>query len=82
MDEATDTDNTDLIIHLARKTLERSNERSMEVVDFDDMIYAPLFHNVKMFQHDWVLIDEAQDTNESRRLLALRMGYSGPLCIV
>lgn len=77
MDEATDTDNTDLIIRLARKTLERSNERSMEVVDFDDMIYSPLFHNVKMFQHDWVLIDEAQDTNESRRLLALRMLKKG-----
>jgi DNA helicase-2/ATP-dependent DNA helicase PcrA len=73
MDEATDTDNTDLIIRLARKTLERSIERDMEVVDFDDMIYAPLVHNVRMFEHDWVLIDEAQDTNESRRLLALRM---------
>jgi superfamily I DNA/RNA helicase len=76
-DEATSTDNTDLIIKLARKTLERSIERDNDVVDFDDMIYAPLVHNVKMFQHDWVLIDEAQDTNESRRLLALRMLKKG-----
>lgn len=73
MNEATDTDNTDLIIRLARKVLEASIARDTVVVDFDDMIYAPLVHNVKMFQHDWVLIDEAQDTNESRRLLALRM---------
>lgn len=76
-DEDTSTDNTELIIKLARKTLERSIERDMDVVDFDDMIYAPLIHNVKMFQHDWVLIDEAQDTNESRRLLSLRMLKKG-----
>lgn len=76
-DEETSTDNTELIIKLARKTLERSIERDQDVVDFDDMIYAPLVHNVKMFQHDWVLIDEAQDTNESRRLLSLRMLKKG-----
>lgn len=65
------TDNTELVIKLARKVLEHSNTTSHEVVDFDDMIYAPLFHKVKFFQYDWVLIDEAQDTNETRRLLAL-----------
>lgn len=73
LDEDSGVDNTELVIKLARKVLERSIERDTEVVDFDDMIYAPLVHNVKMFEHDWVLIDEAQDTNESRRLLALRM---------
>jgi superfamily I DNA/RNA helicase len=72
-DEDTGVDNSRLIIQLARKTLARSIERDTEVVDFDDMIYAPLVHNVRMFEHDWVLIDEAQDTNETRRLLALRM---------
>lgn len=71
--EETGEDNTRLVIQLARKTLEKSMQMDMEVVDFDDMIFAPLVHNVKMFEHDWVLIDEAQDTNETRRLLALRM---------
>ena len=71
--EETGVDNTKLIIQLARKTLEASIAANTRVVDFDDMIYAPLYHNVKMFQFDWVLIDEAQDTNETRRLLALRM---------
>ena len=71
--EETAVDNTKLIIQLARKTLEASIAENTRVVDFDDMIYAPLYHNVKMFQFDWVLIDEAQDTNETRRLLALRM---------
>ena len=72
-DEETGKDNTALIVQLARKTLEASIEANTRVVDFDDMIYAPLYHNVKMFQFDWVMIDEAQDTNETRRLLALRM---------
>lgn len=72
-DEETSTDNTDLIIKLARKTLEESVNLDNVSVDFDDMIYAPLKHNVRMFEHDWVLIDEAQDTNEARRLLALRL---------
>lgn len=69
--EDTGADNTELIIKLARKTLQRSTEICMEVVDFDDMIYAPLFYKVKFFQYHWVLVDEAQDTNEIRRLLAL-----------
>jgi superfamily I DNA/RNA helicase len=72
-DEELGVDNTNKIISLARKTLQRSQEMDMDAVDFNDMIYAPLFHNVRMFEHDWVLVDEAQDTNEIRRLLALRM---------
>ncbi len=44
-----------------------------KVVDFDDMIFAPLFHGTRMFQNDWVLIDERQDTNPARRMLAKRM---------
>lgn len=66
-------DSQQLVVSLAQKTLQRSIERDMEVVDFDDMIYAPLYHNVKVWEHDWVLVDEAQDTNATRRALALRM---------
>ena len=73
LDEDTGEDHSKLIVALARKTLEASIEMDTQVVDFDDMIYAPLKHNVRMYEHDWVLIDEAQDTNESRRLLALRL---------
>lgn len=67
------TDQTDLAIKLAQKTLRASTEQDMTVIDFDDMIYAPLFHNARVWQHDWVLVDEAQDTNSTRRALALRM---------
>ncbi len=63
----------DVIIRLAEETLKRSQALDMTLIDFDDMIYAPLFHKVRFYGHDWVLIDEAQDTNASRRALALAM---------
>ena len=72
-DENSDTDNTDLIIKLAIKTLEASIAQNMKIIDFDDMIYAPLYHNVSFDKFDWVLVDEAQDTNATRRAMALRM---------
>lgn len=61
------------IVEMAQKLLHASIEADMVVVDFDDMIFAPLVHNVKVWEHDWVLVDEAQDTNATRRALALRM---------
>ncbi len=45
----------------------------MDVIDYDDMIYMPLVLGLRPFQSDWVVIDEAQDTNPTRRLLAQRM---------
>ena len=63
----------DLVIALSKKLLQKSIELDHVVIDFDDMIYAPLIHKVKAYEHDWVLIDEAQDTNASRRALALLM---------
>lgn len=52
---------------------DRSAQRCPIEIDFDDMIFAPLFYNVRFWQNDWVFIDEAQDTNPARRLLARRM---------
>lgn len=63
----------EMVIKLARKLLQESNAQAREVIDFDDMIYIPLLFKCRFFKHDWVLIDEAQDTNESRRLLALAL---------
>ncbi len=59
------------------KVLKRSIELDREMVDYDDMIFAPLVHNVKMWQNDWVFIDEAQDTNPARRALAKKMLRTG-----
>lgn len=63
----------DEAIDWSRKVLKRSIALDTEVIDFDDMIYAPLVHNARMWQNDWVLIDEAQDTNPARRALAKKM---------
>lgn len=66
-------DEDTLVIKLAKKVMQRSFELDTTVIDFDDMIYAPLIHKVRLPSYDWVLIDEAQDTNASRRALALGM---------
>ena len=41
--------------------------------DHDDQIYGPLIRDVKCFENDWLIVDEAQDTNPARRLLARKM---------
>jgi superfamily I DNA/RNA helicase len=56
-------------IHLAHEVLKRSNA-DLETIDFDDMVYLPLQRRLRLLQHDWVVIDEAQDTNPTRRALA------------
>jgi len=63
----------DAVVTAAIDIFNESVSLDREVIDFDDMILAPLIHNVRMFQKDFVLIDEAQDTNASRRALALKM---------
>lgn len=62
-------------IKFARVLLRMSNEQAKEegVIDFDDMIFLPLVWNLRMWGNDWVLIDEAQDTNPTRRALAKKM---------
>lgn len=62
----------DQVIAFSRAVLRRSNA-TVEVIDYDDMVYLPLLRNLKMLQNDWVLIDEAQDTNPTRRALAKKM---------
>ena len=42
-------------------------------IDFNDMIYMPLEKSLPFPQFDFVFIDEAQDTNATRREVAKRM---------
>jgi superfamily I DNA/RNA helicase len=65
----------DIVVKLSRLILRRSNAAAKEAgfIDFDDMVYLPLTWNLRMWQNDWVLIDEAQDTNPTRRALARKM---------
>jgi DNA helicase II / ATP-dependent DNA helicase PcrA len=66
----------DDIIEWAIKILEMSN-RETTIIDFDDMVYLPILHKVPFFQFDNVWLDEAQDTNDARRLLARALMKNG-----
>ena len=55
------------------RLLKQSIVEAETLIDYDDMIYMPLYHNLRFWQYDWVLIDEAQDTNRARREIAMRL---------
>ena len=57
------------VIGCAIELLNKSNRESA-VVDFDDMIYLPLLYQIPFFQYDNVVMDEAQDANIVRKLMA------------
>lgn len=57
---------------LAALVLTESN-KALGTVDFDDMIYLPLVLRLRVRTFDWLLVDEAQDTNPARRALAKKM---------
>ena len=65
-------------IEIARDLLNSSNDAARAgSIDFDDMLYCVVLWKLKIWQRDWVFIDEAQDTNPVRRAiakLALRPG--------
>jgi hypothetical protein len=54
-----------------------AREMAKMLIDFDDMIWCPLVEMVPIYQNDWVMVDEYQDTNPGRRLLARRMLKAG-----
>jgi superfamily I DNA/RNA helicase len=60
------------LIVFCQQILQHDIEYSTDI-DFDDMLYLPLYHNTPLPQFDWVMIDEAQDTNRVRREIAKRM---------
>ena len=59
------------------QVLVASNDLSDRIIDFDDMIYMPLLRQCAFDQYDFVLVDEAQDTNAARRMMARAMLASG-----
>jgi len=64
-------------LELVRQAHLASYEADEEVVDFDDMLTAPLLRGCAFSGADWVLLDEAQDTNAARQELALAMLENG-----
>ena len=63
-------------VALVQKVLE-SCKRDTARIDFDDMIWFPLVHNLRMPQYDFVFIDEAQDLSVSQIKLALKCCRNG-----
>lgn len=61
------------VIALAKQVYKISLNQCRDVIDFDDMILAPLVFKVRFWTKDWILVDESQDTNPARRALALAM---------
>ena len=51
----------------------RLSTQNTDKIDFSDMIWTPLKYNLTFPQFDFVFIDEAQDTNATRREVARRM---------
>jgi superfamily I DNA/RNA helicase len=60
-------------ISAAVTLLTASNAMADQVIDFDDMVYLPLQRRLNLQTYNWVLLDEAQDTNATRRALARKM---------
>lgn len=60
-------------IDFSIKGLEWSRSVASQLIDFDDMIWMPITTDCKVWQHSWVLVDEAQDTNPARRAMARKM---------
>jgi superfamily I DNA/RNA helicase len=69
-------------IQYAREILAASNAE-LDVIDFDDMLYLCWLKNAPISRYDYVMIDEAQDTNTCQRELLHRMlGKNGRLVAV
>lgn len=60
-------------VHFAKQALALSRDLSHELIDFDDMIFMPVVTSCRVWQNDWLLVDEAQDINPARRALARKM---------
>jgi DNA helicase-2/ATP-dependent DNA helicase PcrA len=62
----------DGIVETILKAFDYSVENTEEI-DFDDMIYYPAVHDIKVKQKDWVFVDELQDLNTSQMQLLFKI---------
>ena len=73
--------NFEWIIDAASQTLALSNKQH-EIIDFDDQLYLPLLLNALFDTYDYLLVDEAQDSNAVRREIFRRSLAPGGCLIV
>ena len=60
-------------IEIARAALAMSIKYADRVIDYDDMLFMPLLKGCGFNRYDFVVVDEAQDTNAVQRALLKRM---------
>lgn len=65
------------IIEKAYECVKWARQIGDKLIDFDDMLWLPLVNGAPVWENDWVLVDEAQDTNAARRMLASLMVKRG-----
>lgn len=63
----------DQLVDLGIRALQQHTALAPSFIDFDDMIYLPIVQGMRLWQNNWVFVDEAQDTNPARRALARKM---------
>jgi DNA helicase II / ATP-dependent DNA helicase PcrA len=73
LDEELAGGNVEDLAELAILVFNESLSRVRTSIDFDDQLYAPLYHGAPLQVFDNVIIDESQDTATNRRLLAYGM---------
>lgn len=57
-------------VRIAQFVLNMSNQLCEQGnIDYDDMLYMVLKWKLRLWQNDWVFVDEAQDTNPVRRAI-------------
>ncbi len=54
----------------------RHTNQMTRIIDFDDMIYFPIYHNLEVPKCDIVFVDEAQDLNPVQIDIAKQMAHS------
>jgi superfamily I DNA/RNA helicase len=64
--------NVEQLVKFAQQLLALSNA-TLDMIDFDDMLYLPLINGWGIERRPFVFIDEAQDTNAVQRALIARM---------
>ena len=74
LNDVYEDDSTDAIIRICQDVLVAGTLRDHEVIDYDDMIFSPLYHKLRVrYPYDWVMLDESQDCTAGRRQLALKL---------
>lgn len=74
VNDLADGDGATDLVDSCMRVLDESNKTLQDTVDFDDMVYGPLVAGLRVkYPYQWVLLDECQDVNATRRELALRL---------